>query len=206
MIATEELARSFCADRCDRAAMERLDAFCNDLLNENTRQNLIAKSSLDEVWVRHIADSAQLLDHVSHETPIWLDLGTGAGFPGLVVAIMRPEWEVILVESRRKRIDWLSDMAIKFGLSNCRVEGVQLAAVNPFPATVISARAFAPLPKLLNLAKRFSTEQTTFILPKGRSAEQELMTMPQNQRKLFHVEQSITSSEAGIIVGKLADI
>src|SRR3990167_5915355 len=108
MIASEEQARAFTADHCDSGAMRRLEHLCELLADENERQNLVAKASLGSIWQRHIADSAQLLTHVPRETSgPWLDLGTGAGFPGLVIAAMRPEWDLRLVESRRKRADWL---------------------------------------------------------------------------------------------------
>ena len=124
--------------------------------------------------------------------------------PGLVVAAMRPEWPVVLVESRRKRIDWLARMASEMGLDRCRVEGSRLELVKSVPAGVISARAFAPLDRILSLSARFSTADTLWLLPKGRSAAQELQELPKRQGALFHVEQSQTDADAGIIVGHLA--
>ena len=200
----EDDARAFVSARCDDAAMARLERFVAALREENEHQNLVARPTLDSVWQRHIADSAQLLDHVPRETPLWLDLGSGAGMPGLVVAAMRPEWPVVLVESRRKRIDWLARMASEMGLDRCRVEGSRLELVKSVPAGVISARAFAPLDRILSLSARFSTADTLWLLPKGRSAAQELQELPKRQSALFHVEQSQTDADAGIIVGHLA--
>lgn len=204
MSATEQDARSFVAARCDATALARLERFVAALREENERQNLVARPTLDAVWMRHIADSAQLLDHVPRETPLWLDLGTGAGLPGLVVAAMRPEWPVVLVESRRKRIEWLARMARELALDRCRVEGARLEQAQSMPARVISARAFAPLGRILTLSARFSTSDTLWLLPKGRSAAQELADLPERQRALFHVEQSRTDAGSGIIVGHLA--
>ena len=79
--------------------------------------------------------------------------------------------------------------------------GERLERIDPFPARVISARAFAPLDKLLRLSAPFSTKATRYILPKGRSAAHELKEQKQSIRKLFHVEHSLTDREAGIIVG-----
>lgn len=132
----------------------------------------------------------------------WLDLGSGAGLPGLVIAAMRPEISVVLVELRRKRIDWLNRMIDVLDLAQCRVEGRRLELVESFPAKIISARAFAPLPRLVDLSARFSTSGTHWVLPKGRSAAQEIAEMPRRFRKMFHVEQSQTDPEAGIIIGK----
>lgn len=205
MIDSDGAARQFTAERCDQVAMERLEALITALQEENEKQNLVSRGSLAHIWRRHIADSAQLLDHVPRETGVWLDLGAGAGFPGLVIAAMRPDAEVVLVESRARRVEWLARMAAGLGLKHCRIEGKRLELVEAFPASIISARAFAPLPKLFDLSARFSTADTTWVLPKGRSAQQELSSMPKRFGKMFHVEQSLTDDDAGIIVGKLTE-
>lgn len=204
MIRSEDEAQAYVANMCDAEAIERLKYFVAALKDENEQQNLVAKPTLDIAWQRHIADSAQLLTYVSRETGLWLDLGTGAGLPGLVVAIMRPNRPVVLVESRRKRIEWLERMKTELALPKCEIAGSRLELVETVPAAVISARAFAPMAKLMDLSARFSTGQTTYLLPKGRSAAQELQTLPKKLRKLFHVEQSVTDDEAGIVVGTLA--
>lgn len=202
MITNEAEARAFVAARCDDAAMERLEMLIVALREENQRQNLVSSASLEHVWQRHIADSAQLLDHVSRETSPWMDLGSGAGFPGLVIAAMRPESKVILVESRKRRIEWLESMIERLDLTHCSVAGQRLEALESRPVRVITARAFAPLEKLLRLSARFSTGDTVWLLPKGRSAEVELQGIGGKWRKLFHVEQSATDPEAAILVGK----
>ncbi|WP_404482841.1 16S rRNA (guanine(527)-N(7))-methyltransferase RsmG [Novosphingobium sp. BL-52-GroH] len=183
--------------------MARLGLLVDMLAEENQRQNLVSAASLDQVWLRHIVDSAQLLPHVPRGTSRpWMDLGTGAGFPGLVIAALRPESEVVMVESRSRRIEWLDRARIAMGLENARVVGQRLELVESQACSVISARAFAPLEKLLTLSSRFSTSDTIWLLPKGRSASQELDDL-RNWRHVFHVEQSLTDPQAGIIVGKL---
>ena len=110
ILSDEAAARAWLArlPEWDATARERLEDLAVLLRAENDVQNLVSDASLAELWVRHYADSAQLLAHVPRETSApWLDLGTGAGFPGLVVAILRPECEVVMVESRARRIDWL---------------------------------------------------------------------------------------------------
>ena len=203
MIGDEVAARNFVAELSGSEAIERLELLIHELIEENRKQNLISRPSEEQVWQRHIADSAQLLKFVPRETEgPWLDLGTGAGFPGLVIAAIIPQMPVILVESRMRRVEWLERMTALLKLPNCRVEGKRLEQVEPFEARVISARAFAPLPKLLRLSAPFSTRMTTHLLPKGRSAAQELAQMPARIRKMFHVEQSLTDPDAGIIVSK----
>lgn len=205
MIASEDGARAWLAElpEWDATAAERLETLVALLEQENARQNLVSAASLTEVWRRHIADSAQLLAHVSRETSgPWLDLGAGAGFPGLVIAALRPDISVLLVESRTKRIDWLERAVAALGFANAEVIGGRLESVSTRPARVISARAFAPLPRLLALSARFSTSDTRWLLPKGRSATQELDEI-RGWRHMFHVKQSLTDPEAGIIVGEL---
>jgi 16S rRNA (guanine527-N7)-methyltransferase len=197
----EDEARVFCAGLADDAGMERLEQLASLVVEENSRQNLIAKSSESSIWVRHLADSAQLLAHVPRETSPWLDLGTGAGFPGIVIAALRPNAQCVLIESRKKRVEWLERAAAALGLTNCRVVGKRLEHVESFEAAVISARAFAPLPKLIELSARFSTRSTLWLLPKGRSAVQELASLSERTGAMFHVEQSVTDGEAGIVMG-----
>lgn len=203
MITDEASARAYVAGLCDAAAMAKIERFIEQLKAENEQQNLVSKTTLDIVWQRHIADSAQLLEHVPRETGLWLDLGTGAGLPGLIVAIMRPDWQIRLVESRKRRIEWLERMVRELALDQCEVFGSRLELVESVPVSVICARAFGPLKDILSLSARFSTAETLWLLPKGRSAAQELDELPDGRKKLFHVKQSLTDKDAGIIVGKL---
>jgi 16S rRNA (guanine527-N7)-methyltransferase len=202
ILANKRTERDYVAERTDEAGLAKLEQLIDALIDENSRQNLVASATLEHVWQRHIADSVQLLDHVPRETVPWLDLGTGAGFPGIVIAIVRPQTPVFLVESRNRRVAWLTEQVARLEMPNCTVLGSRLEAIETFPAGVISARAFAPLPRLMELSARFSTESTFWVLPKGRSAAQEVAELPDRLRSMFHVEQSLTDAEAGIIVGK----
>ncbi len=206
MIVSESEARDWLRNLpdCDEAAMARLETLVRLLTAENARQNLVSQGSLADAWSRHIADSAQLLTYVPRETSSpWLDLGTGAGFPGLVIAALRPECEVIMVESRTLRAEWLERVRAELGLEQARVVASRLEQVEARPMRAISARAFAPLGRLLDLSARFSTADTVWLLPKGRSAQQELHSL-RGWNHMFHVEQSLTDSEAGIVTGTLA--
>lgn len=203
MTFSEEQARATLNELGPSDAIERLELLAAELRSENEKQNLVSRASLQEVWVRHFADSAQLMRYVPRETRgAWFDLGSGAGFPGLVLAILRRDEPTILIESRRRRIEWLEAMKVKLDLPNCEIEGKRLEHVETRKAAVISARAFAPLPKLLTLSARFSTARTYWVLPKGRSAAQEVDELPRKLRKMFHVEQSITDRDAGIVLGQ----
>ncbi|HLL29908.1 MAG TPA: 16S rRNA (guanine(527)-N(7))-methyltransferase RsmG [Allosphingosinicella sp.] len=183
-----------------RETIERLDAFAKLLRAENERQNLVSEASLDMLWERHILDSAQLVRFAPAGAGAWLDLGTGAGFPGLLVPLFHPA-HVVLVESRRLRAEFLRTAASTLAVSD-RVEILcsKIETVNARPFDVISARAFAPLPKLLALAERFSTPGTIWILPKGRNAKSELEAAQSSWQGDFRLEPSLTDAEAQIVV------
>ncbi len=205
MIADEASAQAWLKSlpEYDPLAQARLEQLVALLVEENARQNLVSAASLGHVWQRHIADSAQLLLHVPRGTfGPWLDLGTGAGFPGLVIAILRPDIEMLMVESRPKRTAWLEQARSALGLGHARIIESRLELVESQAVAVISARAFAPLDRLLKLSARFSDANTRWLLPKGRSAAHELQALT-GWRHMFHVEHSLTDREAGLIVGRL---
>ena len=189
----------------DDVAMERLARLVALLDIENRVQNLVSRGSQQFVWARHIVDSAQLL-LVSRGTAAanvgrWLDLGTGAGFPGLVIAVLQPDRPVTLVDSRRLRADWLNRAVAALELKSVNVVAARVEDLPARTFAVISARAFAPLPRLLNVSARFSTPQTLWLLPKGANARHELAELGEEWSHTFHVEQSLTDSAAGVLVG-----
>jgi 16S rRNA (guanine527-N7)-methyltransferase len=182
-----------------RETIERLERFAELLAEENERQNLVSRASLAELWSRHFADSAQLA-RFAPAAATWLDLGSGAGFPGLIVPLVHPA-AVTLVESRKLRCDFLRRAAAELAVEE-RVEvlcsRLEIVPTRSFDA--ISARAFAPLDRLFALAGRFSTEETIWVLPKGRNAKSELDAALSSWQGDFRLEPSLTDPEAGIIV------
>ncbi len=202
---TEQEAQDWLRKTFDvpRETWEKLENFLALLAEEMQHQNLISKSTADHVWDRHIVDSAQLLLHApkGEGEKIWMDLGTGAGFPGIVIAILG-DYKVQMVESRGRRVNFLESVVQQLELTEkALVFGDRLENVESHPVNVISARAFAPLQKLLSLSHRFSTENTVWLLPKGKNAVRELKGLSPKRQKMFHVEQSLTDPEAGILVG-----
>jgi len=197
---TEEEAQAWLsAHNVPRETFTAISRFLDFLRQEATRQNLIAASTADALWARHVVDSAQLLDHAgSWET--WLDLGSGAGFPGLIIALLGTG-HVTLIESRTKRVVFLKEAAAIAGISNrVTVVGSRVETAPRARFDVISARAFAPLPKLLELALPFSEKATRWILPKGRSAAEELEAARASWQGDFRLVPSVTDSQAAIIV------
>jgi 16S rRNA (guanine527-N7)-methyltransferase len=185
--------------------LDALDTFAAFLKREAESQNLISASTLDHIWSRHIVDSAQLLLFTDNSAPPsnWLDLGSGAGFPGLVIALLTNH-HVTLVESRARRIDYLQRAVEMLDLTHrVKVAGVTLERLETAPFSVISARAFAPLPKLFDLAARFAANNTLWLLPKGRNAKAEWEGAQALWDGNFQVMDSVTDQEAGILVGTL---
>lgn len=183
-----------------RETVDRIDRFVALLVEENARQNLVSTASLAQVFSRHIVDSAQLW-RLAPDAESWLDLGSGAGLPGLIIAMLT-QAPVTLVESRRLRADWLRRAAECLDIINVTVEPARLDLVATSRAAVITARAFAPLPKLFTVAHRFSTNDTVWILPKGRSAAEELASIAGTWHGSFHMETSVTDPDSAIIVAR----
>ena len=203
ILSDEEAARGWLEQAFAPTAAQwaRLERFAAMLVAENERQNLIAASTISTLWVRHIADSAQLLALDLDGEGLWVDLGSGPGLPGLVVAILS-ERPMLLVESRKRRCEFLRDVAEALGLAHVEVAEAPLEKVATRAAGTISARAFAPLDRLIDLSARFSTESTCWLLPKGRNAVKELALLPPTWQRMFHVEQSRTDGESHILVGR----
>jgi 16S rRNA (guanine527-N7)-methyltransferase len=203
---TEEEAQAWLRAEYDvsRETWQQLETFSALLRDEMQRQNLISKASADSLWARHIVDSAQLLLYAPapEAGKVWLDLGTGAGFPGIIIAILTP-YKVKMVESRKRRAEFLNQVVEQTGIGDhAIVIESRLETMESFPADVISARAFAPLDRLIALSHRFSTENTVWLLPKGKNAVRELKGLSPKRQKMFHVEHSLTDPNAGILVGK----
>ncbi|MEP6784111.1 MAG: 16S rRNA (guanine(527)-N(7))-methyltransferase RsmG [Sphingomonadales bacterium] len=184
-----------------RETHEKLDRLVALLAEENAHQNLLSASTIPHILARHIVDSAQLIPLANRSDGRWLDLGSGAGLPGLVIATL-VEGLVTLVESRRLRCAWLSRAVDLLDLTNVRVEHKRLELLSDARFDVITARAFAPLPKLFTLAHRFCTEETLWILPKGRGAAEELESVADTWHGVFHMETSVTDPDSAIIVAR----
>jgi 16S rRNA (guanine527-N7)-methyltransferase len=200
---TEDEARNWVRERFDVSRETQLSRFADILIRGASEQNLIAASTLPELWARHLVDSAQLIPLAGDGEGAWLDIGSGAGLPGLVVAVLtdRP---VILVEPRGKRVEFLRSAAAELGITD-RVEviGSKVESYKPErPAAVVSARAVAELGKLFAGAQHCTDSSTVWVLPKGRNVQSEVEAARRAWQGAFHVEPSITSPDSGIVVAK----
>jgi 16S rRNA (guanine527-N7)-methyltransferase len=168
--------------------------------------NLVAESTLDAVWSRHFADSAQLLALAPPGAKRWLDLGSGAGFPGLVLAIMlagRDGTKVTLVESDTRKAAFLGEVARRTGAPvDIRPERIENAATQSKLGSVdvITARALAPLPRLLELAAPAFSDHTVGLFLKGREAETEVDAAKERWAFAGELQPSLTDLSGRIVV------
>ena len=155
-----------------RETMERLEAYAALLFTWSARINLIGRTTLDDVWRRHFLDSAQLLPLLPSTAQSLVDLGSGAGFPGLVLAILgMPGVELIEADSRKAA--FLREAA-RVTAADVIVGGCRIEAVAPHAVDVVTARACAPVDRLLALGDRFIGPHTVCVFPKGAHADEEL--------------------------------
>ena len=203
---TEDEARLWLTHQdVSRETLAQLEHYIAVLFDEMAHQNLIAESTRDHIWARHIVDSAQLLPLAP--TPNergrgWIDLGSGAGLPGIVIAILS-RWKVTLVESRRKRVDFLAHVVATLGLDNVEIFGGRAETLKTsVPAAVISARAFAPLPKLFASAHHLADSKSFWLLPKGKSWQSDIDDAALLWHGMFHVEHSVTDPDSAVVVAR----
>lgn len=198
---TEDEARQWVRDCYGVSRETQLEQLAKLIAAESAHQNLVSTATLPLIWARHIVDSAQLVPIVGLIDGTWIDIGSGAGFPGLVVALL-VDSDVTLIEPRRKRADFLTHAAAVLGLTarvrvaTCRVEAFTGAG------DVISARAVAALPELFTAAAHLSTAKTRWILPKGKSAREEVAIAQRAWHGVFHVKHSLTDPDSLIILAE----
>jgi 16S rRNA (guanine527-N7)-methyltransferase len=158
-----------------RETWEQLEGYVVTLLKWQKAINLIGPATVDDVWSRHILDSAQLVPQLPADAKILADLGTGAGFPGLVLAALRPHLDVILVESDARKAAFLGEAGRRMSLiKQPKIIVGRIEAVPPANADVVTARALAPLGTLLNWAARHRSDPAICLFHKGKDWRSEL--------------------------------
>lgn len=195
---TEDEARSWIAKRYDSGKLAKLDRFAALLLEANETQNLIGKASEATLWSRHLLDSAQLA-RFAPGAANWLDVGSGAGLPGIVLAILEGK-PILLVEPRRKRVTFLQDVAAALDLPMVRVRQAEVERISGETFAAVTARAYAPLLQIFSSTVQLTDASTIWVLPKGRSTERELVEARATWQGVFHVEHSLTDEDARILV------
>ena len=186
-----------------RETLAALRAFEALVQRWNPAINLVSKASLVDLWPRHILDSAQVFALCPDPAATWVDVGSGGGFPGLVVAILarelKPDLHVTLVESDLRKATFLRQAAQTLRLP-ARVLSERIESLAPLAADVFSARALAPLQDLLAYAERHMAPTGAAILPKGARYADELASAKASWRFDVDVRPSLSDAEAAILV------
>lgn len=160
--------------------LARLELLVERLVRWNRAINLVAPGTLPDAWQRHVADSVQLVPLVADPPGLWVDLGSGAGFPGLVVAAVLADrsarTRVHLIEADRRKAAFLHDSARAMAL-DVTVHGQRIESLAPLGAGIVSARAVAPLDRLLPLAVRHLAPDGACLFLKGARVEDELASV-----------------------------
>jgi len=193
--------KGYVRDRVSRETFEKLEAFTQLVLKWNRKINLIGRSTADQVWKRHIADGLQLTE-LAYPNSTWVDLGSGAGIPGLIIAAKKAETakspDITLVESDERKCIFLAAAAREMDLT-VDIQQRRIEEPTSKRYDVVSARALAPLDQLLTYAEPYLSDNGICLFPKGEKADSELT----QARESFHISmtkiQSVTDSSASIL-------
>lgn len=190
-----------------RETNERLEHYAALLRKWNPSINLVSKSTIETLWTRHILDSAQIFKMISHPIPHWADLGSGGGFPGLVIAIMAIEagspTKTTLVESDARKCTFLRTVIRETG-ANAEVLNGRIEDIPPLQANVLSARALADLPTLLAFTDRHLRADGVALFPKGETWQKEL----EHAQTKWHFQHQFAKSEteAGPVILRITGV
>lgn len=196
---TEEEAVTLVGDQFGSNVRDKIGAFLGMVAEENGRQNLVSASTVPQLWTRHALDSVQLVRRAEERPGLWIDIGSGGGFPGIPVAIARDD-AMLLVEPRRKRADFLTHAADVLGLSQrVHVKQAKMEKVVE-SGSILSARAVSGIEPLFDMAHQCASAATRWLLPRGRIASEEIDELRQRWNFLFHVEQSDVSLDSQIAI------
>lgn len=185
-----------------RETLERFDCYAALLVEWQSRMNLVGPSTLPAIWDRHFRDSAQLLA-IGGPARSWLDIGAGAGFPGLVIALLDKDARLVMVESIAKKCRFLAEAVSVLSLGdrvvieNRRIETLPRATFD-----VITARALASLDQLFDWALPYAGSDTSWVLPKGARVDEELAIATERFAFDYSLIPSRTDDAARIVVAK----
>ena len=184
--------------------LEKLRLYQSLLLKWQKTINLVSPSTLKDAWTRHFEDSLQITDLVPQTTKTVWDLGSGAGFPGLVLAIARPDLSVNLVESDVRKSAFLQNVSRETLSGNVHVRNGRLEDMLDIlpPPDMMTARAFAPLTKILQMTRPVweANPHLVFLLPKGRSVDQEITDAQGHFTFVTEKKPSVIDPESCILI------
>jgi len=186
-----------------RETFKLFSRYVNILTDWQAKMNLVSSQSLEKIWTRHIADSLQLYQHLNGDVKLVYDVGSGAGFPAIVLAILsmveqRPI-KFKLIESITKKTVYLNTLKDELDLKNVEIINARSETLKLPPADIITARAVATLDKLFGLIKPLSDKHTIFIFPKGKSYQEELIEAKKHWNFELEILQNMVEPEGVIL-------
>ena len=189
----------FCNDNFDdgKLILNKLFEYKKILIKENESMNLIGKSTIEDLDERHFLDCIQIVKYLPQHKKSVMDIGTGAGLPGIILSIIGFK-NLHLVEKSPKKCLFLENCKLRLGL-NYIVHNKSISDISNLNIDYVTARAFASIEKIISMTKKMINKQTKFILLKGRSYYTELEKISP-QKFFWETHQSITSNESKIII------
>jgi 16S rRNA (guanine527-N7)-methyltransferase len=176
---------------------KNLEDFVLFLLQENQNFNFIGKSTVSDIWERHVLDSAQILQFIENKNFKFADFGSGSGFPGIILSILGLR-EIHLIEKSFRKCEFLRQ-AKQFSNNRIFIHQINLEELSTTGFDCIVSRAFAPLETLIDYAKRFLKKDGFCLFLKGKNLENEIKIAKEKFKFEYSLHQSITSSESNII-------
>lgn len=190
---------AFCqAAGVPRETGERFERYRATLERWNRRINLVGPKTLPDFWRRHAWDSVQVLRFAPPAATRWVDFGSGAGFPGLAVAIVRDDIQMTVIESNAKKAAFLREAARETG-ARLVIHAERIEEVTPEPVDVVTARAFAPLARLFDFASPWWRGETMAVLLKGRDVASEIRDAREGWRFDAELHPSETDQEGRVL-------
>jgi 16S rRNA (guanine527-N7)-methyltransferase len=180
-----------------RETLDRLIRYVDLLTAWNARINLVGRNTMGDVWRRHILDSAQLYPHIPQGTRLLIDLGSGAGLPGLILSLLGIA-EVHLVESDARKAVFLREAARITG-APVSIHAMRIDRMKPLVAQVVTARALAPVAELLEISERFRMPDTICLFLKGQNVQEELTPAVKQWNMTAHQSPSLSDPSGCIL-------
>jgi len=200
----EASARGRLSEICDvsRETMERLELFASELAKWNQKINLVSPATIPELWTRHILDSAQLYPLIDQKTAEICDIGTGGGFPGLILAILAketyPDAKVAMMESDKRKCAFLQTISGRLGLKT-EVLATRIEKADPQNADIMTSRALASLSQLLSFAHQHLSPDGRALFLKGAKVDAEIEEALASWQFDLQKRRSETSAEAVVL-------
>lgn len=179
--------------------IDNLQSFIDELLIYNQKFNLIGASTIKNIWLRHILDSAQLIEYITDKNSIIADLGSGAGFPGVILSILGVK-NIYLIEKSPRKCQFLRKIS-DISPNKITIIEENIANIKDLKFDIITSRAFAPLDKLLHISQNLLTNKGKYLLLKGKNLKKEVANAQKILKNYrYQILKSKSSDEGNIIL------